>query len=83
MVMKLYLTRNEAAEILGVTPQTISNYVKKGLLVESEVKEPNLKAMCILGSSVERLLKEDYDIVEQSNAIDAMRVELDELWESY
>ena len=53
MVMKLYLTRNEAAEILGVTPQTISNYVKKGLLVESEVKEPNLKAMCILGSSVE------------------------------
>ena len=53
------------------------------MLVESEVKEPNLKAMCILGSSVERLLKEDYDIVEQSNAIDAMRVELDELWDSY
>ena len=40
--MKLYLNRNEAAEILGVTPQTVSNYVKRGLLVESESKDPGL-----------------------------------------
>lgn len=81
--MKLYLTRNEAADMLGVTPQTISNYIKRGLLVESVTKEPGVKSMCILGSSVERLLNEGYDVVRQSNAVDAMRVELDEMWESY
>lgn len=26
------ITRNKAAEILGVNPQTISNYIKEGLL---------------------------------------------------
>ena len=81
--MKLYLNRNEAAEILGVTPQTVSNYVKRGLLVESESKDPGLKSMCILGSSVEKLLNEEYDVLKQSNAIEAMREELDEMWESY
>ena len=81
--MKLYLNRNEAAEILGVTPQTVSNYVKRGLLVESESKDPGLKSMCILGSSVEMLLNEEYDVLKQSNAIEAMREELDEMWESY
>ena len=30
--MKKQLTRNEAAEILGVSPQTISNYCKEGLI---------------------------------------------------
>ena len=81
--MKLYLNRNEAAEILGVTPQTVSNYVKRGLLVESESKDSGLKSMCILGSSVEKLLNEEYDVLKQSNAIEAMREELDEMWESY
>lgn len=83
MAMKLYLTRNEAAELLGVTPQTISNYVKRGVLVESETKDTNQKSMCILSSSVERLLNESYDLIKQADAIDSMRLELDELWDKY
>lgn len=81
--MKLYYTRNEVAEILGVSPQTVSNYVKRGLLVESETKDPCQKSMCILGSSVECLLNESYDLIKQSDAVELMREELDELWSKY
>lgn len=74
--MKLYLTRNETAELLGVTPQTVSNYLAKGLLVESSNRDPKAKTMRILRTSVENLLKEGYDIVEQSKAIEALSEEL-------
>lgn len=30
--MKIYLTRNEAAKMMGVSPQSISNYITKGLI---------------------------------------------------
>lgn len=62
--MKLYLTRNEAAEILGVHPQTVSNYLAKGLLVESSTRNPESKSLRILGSSVSNLMNEGYDIIE-------------------
>ena len=81
--MKLYYTRNEVAEILGVSPQTVSNYVKRGLLVESETKDPCQKSMCILSSSVECLLNESYDLIKQTEAVELMRDELDELWSKY
>ncbi len=74
--MKTFLTRNEAAELLGVTPQTISNYVAKGILVQSETKDPSSLQMRILGSSVQRVLNEGYDIIAQSQAIDSLRNEL-------
>ena len=61
--MKLYLTRNETAKLLGVTPQTVSNYVEKGLLVESSKRDPKAKAMRILRQSVETLLEEGYDVL--------------------
>ena len=81
--MKLYLTRAEAAELLGVNVQTISNYVEKGLLVESSTKDPNLKMMRILGSSVERLINEGYDVIKQTKAIDALRSELSQSYADY
>lgn len=71
--MKLYLTRKEAAELLGVTPQTISNYVENGLLVESKKRDPKTRRMRILRRSVENLLKEGYDVIEQTKAIDGAR----------
>lgn len=81
--MKLYLTRSEAAELLGVNVQTISNYVEKGLLVESSTKDPNLKMLRILGSSVERLINDGYDVIKQTNAIDLLRLELDQSYADY
>ena len=62
--MKLYLTRNEAGEILGVHPQTVSNYLAKGLLVESSTRNLESKSLRILGSSVSNLMNEGYDIIE-------------------
>ena len=79
--MKLYLTRNEAAELLGVTPQTISNYLAKGLLVESTTRNPESKAIRILGSSVRNLMKEGYDIIEQYKAMEACQKEVRQMRE--
>ena len=81
--MKLYLTRNETAKLLGVTPQTVSNYVEKGLLVESSKRDPKAKAMRILRQSVETLLEEGYDLLEQSKAMEALSKELKETREYF
>lgn len=76
--MKLYLTRNQAAEILGVHPQTISNYVESGLLAKSATKDSNSGGIRILRSSLERLQSEGYDVIEQSRALDCLRADLKE-----
>ena len=81
--MKLYLTRNETAKLLGVTPQTVSNYLEKGLLVESSKRDPKAKAMRILRQSVETLLEEGYDVLEQSKAMEALSKELKETREYF
>jgi predicted transcriptional regulator len=81
--MKLYLTRNETAKLLGVTPQTVSNYLEKGLLVESSKRNPKTKAMRILRQSVETLLEEGYDVLEQSKAMEALSKELKETREYF
>lgn len=69
--MKKYITRNEAAERAGVTPQTISNYIKRGLfgsveqgrtvLIEEEAFDAFLsKYGCVVdaGRAVSELEKE-------------------------
>ena len=48
------ITRNKAAEILGVTPQTISNYVKEGLLGGCKDEKGNFY---VNGDDVERYAK--------------------------
>lgn len=48
------ITRNKAAEILGVTPQTISNYVKEGLLGSYKDEKGNFY---VNGDDVERYAK--------------------------
>lgn len=40
------ITRNEAARLLNVHPQTISNYAKRGLVDEIRKKEANGKVFC-------------------------------------
>ena len=81
--MKQHLTRNEVAEMFGVTPQTISNYVEKGLLVESKVRDPKTKRMRILRRSVEQLLQEGYDVIELTKAIDTARQEYSNTHEEF
>ncbi len=82
-MVKVYLTRKEAAELLGVSVQTISNYVRDGLLVESSTKGQNLKMGRILGSSVENLLSENYDVVEQAKAIEILKSNLSDSYKDY
>ena len=82
-MIKVYLTRKEAAELLGVSVQTISNYVRDGLLVESSTKGQNLKMGRILGSSVENLLSENYDVVEQAKAIEILKSNLSDSYKDY
>ena len=64
--------------MLGVHPQTVSNYVAKGLLVESTKRDPKTKMVRILRASLTKLMDEGYDVIEQEKAIDRMRDELKE-----
>lgn len=48
------ITRNKAAEIIGVTPQTISNYIKDGLLGSYKDEKGNFY---VNGDDVERYAK--------------------------
>lgn len=82
-MIKVYLTMKEAAELLDVSVQTISNYVRDGLLVESSTKGQNLKMGRILGSSVENLLSENYDVVEQAKAIEILKSNLSDSYKDY
>ena len=78
-----YLTRNEAARLLGVSPQTVSNYVERGILVESTIKNKNSKTLMILSSSIERLMTDEYDLLEQSKACQCLCYDLNEKKEQY
>lgn len=48
------ITRNQAAEKLGVTPQTISNYVQEGLLGGYKDKA---NALYVNGDDVEKFAR--------------------------
>lgn len=59
---KKFLTRNEAAELLGVNPQTISNMVERGILIKD--KKLSTKNLIIYSKELFDLLKPeaiDYD----------------------
>lgn len=71
-----YLTRTEAAALLGVTPQTVSNYIQKGLLKESSSNTSTAPTKKILRSSVEQLLSEGHDVLDLTRAIDQERTAL-------
>lgn len=58
--------------MLGV----VSNYVARGLLVESTKRDPKTKMVYILRASLTKLMNEGYDVIEQEKAIDRMRDEL-------
>ena len=74
--MKAYISRAEAAEILGISQQSVSNYVARGLLAVSQVKSSN-GGLQILWSSVDKLMNEAYDVVEQTKAIEETRIILE------
>lgn len=74
--MTPYLTRTEAAALLGVTPQTVSNYIQKGLLKESTSNTSAAPTKKILRSSVEQLLSEGHDVLDLTRAIDQERTAL-------
>lgn len=72
---KRFLTRKEAAEILGVTQQTVSNYIERGLLVENTDID-GIRTPRLYSSSLKYLLDKGYDVIKQNNAIKQARMEL-------
>ena len=72
---KKYLTRNEAARILGTTTQTIANYIQRGLLIENN-EIGGARTPRLYSSSVRTLIKDGYDVLEQQKAIERARLEL-------
>lgn len=69
---KKYISRAAAAQMLGVTNQTISNYAEKGLI--HATKRKNL--LLVKREDVERLLKELDDIVGIETRIANYKAEL-------
>ena len=59
-IMKYAFTRNEAAEILGVTRQTITNWVNNGILESKSITDHNM----ISKASVDKLIEYCNDIGE-------------------
>ena len=74
---KNYYTRQEAADILGLTPQSISNYAAKGLLHEVRRGPSRLfsrKEVDALNS-----VQEFHDIVSMQESVDAMHEEMSQM----
>lgn len=74
---KNYYTRQEAADILGVSPQSISNYAAKGLLHEVRRGPSRLfsrKEVDALNS-----VQEFHDIVSMQESVDAMHEEMSKM----
>lgn len=70
--MTQYITFEEAAQILGMTRESVRLYVKRGLLVQGE----SYGAKKILKSSLDALMDKGYDVVQQTAAIEALREEI-------
>lgn len=71
--MKCNLTYAEAAEILGVHKQTVSNYVDRGIL---KLSLSNAKA--VTSESVKNLLNQHSDFVEIAREVDKLQSEIEE-----
>ena len=74
---KIWITRPEAAAMLGVSPQTVSNYAARGILQEKKGKPYNW----YIRKEVEQLatIPELTDIELQRQALLAEQAELQEL----
>ena len=72
--MTQYISFEEAAQILGMTRESVRLYVKRGLLIQGE----SYGAKKILKSSLDALMDQGYDVVQQTAAIEALREEIAE-----
>lgn len=58
-----YISRNEAAEMLGVHPQTISNYIDDGLIFARKTKVKGKPAIRVALEDVEKIAEQMEDLV--------------------
>lgn len=79
-VEKRYITKREAAKLIGVCEQTISNYIAQGLL---DARKESRRVL-VSGDAVERFLKEfrtlgasESLIIAKQKEIEALRFQLD------
>lgn len=70
--MTQYISFEEAAQILGMTRESVRLYVKRGLLIQGE----SYGAKKILKSSLDALMAKGYDVVQQTIAIESFREEM-------
>lgn len=79
MSSKRYLSRRDAAEIFGVRPQTISNWLDRGVL------SGKVSRTCTLVDvqSIEKLQSEFSDVVDMEKRVGAYRTELEHLEKEY
>lgn len=77
--MTQYISFEEAAQILGMTRESVRLYVKRGLLIQGE----SYGAKKILKSSLDALMDKGYDVVQQTAAIEALREEIAEEKKQY
>lgn len=72
-----YMTIYEAAIQLGVTDETIKNYVKRGVLV-TDGRKSGHGAWQIRRDSVDAYLNDGYDVLKQSQAIEQLKADIAE-----
>lgn len=70
--MKAFVTYDEAAELLGVSRESIRLYVQRGLLAEGEVYGKRK----ILRSAIDALLNQHFDAIQQAREVEALKEEL-------
>ena len=58
-----YISRNEAAEMLGVHPQTISNYIDDGLIFARKTKVKGKPSIRVALEDVEKIAEQMEDLV--------------------
>lgn len=76
---KKFYTRNQAAQILNVSPSTISNYIKNGLLTNcAPVKEDRRQEVYVKASEVEALRPQVTDIESLKQTISEYKEKLKE-----
>lgn len=70
--MEAFVTYDEAAELLGVSRESIRLYVQRGLLAEGEVYGKRK----ILRSAIDALLNQHFDAIQQAREVEALKEEL-------
>lgn len=70
--MTSYITFTEAAEMLGVSYESVRLYVKRGMLIEGESHGKKK----VLESSVLAMIEKHYDVVAQTKEVEQYRKEI-------